>query len=471
MSKPTTTPATPRADSGERSTAATRPAAAGPLKSPGRLATPARPGATQPGLARPGTARSGATRSGTAQPGTARSGTAQPGAARSAQAWPGVARTSAGRPGAVQPGTPQRGAARPGAVQPGTPPRDTARQGLINSRYDGRPAREIDIDDGDRWRDTRGPSATRPPWGPPQPSRPPWNGALAAAEPGEARRRPLSPSARRMYARRRRTMVLAFLLLVVVVLTVGRIAGRDERHRTAVVPPAADTATSAPTAASAGPSSASPSSAGPSSAGPSGSSGGGRTTDRPRTAGGGAGTFDHARGIGPLLGSGGTLRRFRVAVENGQGLDSTAFADAVNRILGDPRSWTAGGRLSLQRVPRGEAAEFTVYLASAATSERMCAAGGLETARYTSCRLRGQVIINLDRWRNAVPDYDAPLDVYQAYAVNHEVGHQLGHGHEACPGAGQPAPVMQQQTYGLKGCTANAWPYLDGERHVGEPVP
>ncbi|MGC1212440.1 MAG: DUF3152 domain-containing protein [Micromonospora sp.] len=184
----------------------------------------------------------------------------------------------------------------------------------------------------------------------------------------------------------------------------------------------------------------------------------------------GSGSFAAADGNSPVRGSGGPLRRYRVAVEQGIGQDVDGFAATVDEVLGDRRSWIASGQLRMQRVAVAAAADFTIYLASPATSERMCAEGGLTTERYTSCRLPGQVIINLARWMDAVPDYGAPLATYRTYVINHEVGHELGEGHQACPRPGAPAPVMQQQTYGLAGCVANAWPYVDGRRYEGAPV-
>ncbi|WP_243707282.1 DUF3152 domain-containing protein [Micromonospora sp. KC606] len=185
---------------------------------------------------------------------------------------------------------------------------------------------------------------------------------------------------------------------------------------------------------------------------------------------GGPGRFNTASGRSPVRGHDGPLRRYRVAVEEGSGQDVGAFAAAVDEVLGDPRSWIGSGELRVQRVPEVAGADFTIFLATPATSERMCAAGGLRTERYTSCRLPGQVIINLARWMEAVPDYGAPLETYRRYVVNHEVGHEFGEQHQACPGPGEPAPVMQQQTYGLDGCVANAWPYLDGGRYEGAPT-
>ncbi|MFJ8688361.1 DUF3152 domain-containing protein [Micromonospora wenchangensis] len=185
----------------------------------------------------------------------------------------------------------------------------------------------------------------------------------------------------------------------------------------------------------------------------------------------GPGRFTAADGRSEVYGFEGPLHRYRIEVEQDTGQDVDTFAAAVDGTLGDPNSWIRSGELRLQRVPEIAAADFTIYLATPATSERMCAEGGLDTEGYTSCRLPGRVVINLARWMEAVPDYGAPLSVYRTYVVNHEVGHELGEEHQACPGPGEPAPVMQQQTYGLDGCVANAWPYVDGSLYSGDLVP
>lgn len=191
----------------------------------------------------------------------------------------------------------------------------------------------------------------------------------------------------------------------------------------------------------------------------------------------GSGRFGYAKGTGEVFGRTGPLRRYRVAVEQGAEEDLDAFAAAVDLALGDPRSWTGGGRLRLQRVPDGAAHDFTVYLATPDTAGRMCAAGGVDIRvsgrPYTSCRATGKAIINLERWRRSAPHLvsaGVPLDTYRTYVVNHEVGHELGHGHERCPGRRRPAPVMMQQTLFLNGCVANPWPYLSGRRYAGPRV-
>lgn len=185
----------------------------------------------------------------------------------------------------------------------------------------------------------------------------------------------------------------------------------------------------------------------------------------------GNGKFSYAKADPKVAGSKGKLLHYRVAVEQGADLDVSDFAGQVKKILADRAGWAATGKHRFQRVAEGASKDFTVYLATAATSEKMCAAEGLHTDGYLSCRLPGQVIINLERWHNAVPDYGAELAAYQAFALNHEIGHQLGHGHEACPGPGKPAPVMQQQSLDLAGCTPYGWPLREGRLYSGIPIP
>jgi hypothetical protein len=174
----------------------------------------------------------------------------------------------------------------------------------------------------------------------------------------------------------------------------------------------------------------------------------------------GAGSLSVVDGSSQVYGTG-PLSRFIVEVENGIEVDGAAFAEAVTLTLGDQRSWGGGGRMSFQRVGAADAAagafEFRVALVSPGSMERYCP--GVGTGGYTSCRYGDRAVINLARWATAVPHYDGDIATYRQYVVNHEVGHALGNGHVDCPGPGQVAPVMLQQTLDLEGCVKNAWPY------------
>ena len=289
-----------------------------------------------------------------------------------------------------------------------------------------------------------------------------------------------APATQKLLRRRRLTSVLAFVGIAAAVLMVGQIVRTSDGPSVTTIAPVASALAPAPLpgggkAPTAESDTDATSGAATGATVPDPNSGDRPPVDTPdgtptRDLGKNK-AFRYAAGYGPVLGTAGTLRRFKVAVERTleQG-NAGDFADEIDEALGDSRGWTASRKLRFQRVPGSSEAEFTIYLAAPHTSKRMCAAGGLSTDTFTSCRLPGQVIINNDRWQDGTSDYDAPLRTYRAYTINHEVGHQLGHGHEACAGAGSPAPVMQQQTYGLKGCVANAWPYLDGKRNSGEPI-
>jgi hypothetical protein len=188
----------------------------------------------------------------------------------------------------------------------------------------------------------------------------------------------------------------------------------------------------------------------------------------------GSGKFAFANERGPVAGGRGTLRRYKVAVEEGSGEDVAAFAAQVRAVLSDERSWIGGGSVRMQMVAGTDLADFTVYLATRETAGRMCELGGtgirINGVPFTSCRAVGKAIINLDRWRKSARPYleaRAGLASYRQYVINHEVGHELGHRHEGCPKAGGPAPVMVQQTLTLRGCVPFSWPRHNGRNLSG----
>lgn len=181
----------------------------------------------------------------------------------------------------------------------------------------------------------------------------------------------------------------------------------------------------------------------------------------------GTGTWTYAEPVSAaVVGSAGTLLTYNVAVEDGLALDAAEFGAFVHATLADPRSWTAGGGWRFEQVGEGGNADFTVYLASPEQRALLC--GSQNTT--VSCRNGDNVVINSARWITGVEHWDGTLDAYRQYAVNHEVGHRLGHGHEVCPQDGALSPVMAQQTYQLAGCVGNAWPYPDGTTYVSGPV-
>ncbi len=170
-------------------------------------------------------------------------------------------------------------------------------------------------------------------------------------------------------------------------------------------------------------------------------------------------------GQSPVSGPG-PRRRFIVEIDRRIGREGHSFANEVERILYDERSWGGRGRLGMRRVDDGRAA-FRVTLARPNTTDRLCAP--LQTNGIYSCFNGYRAVINSMRWRHGAASYKWKrfLIKYRRYLINHEVGHALGHGHRYCPRRGAEAPVMMQQTKGVRPCSRNWWP-LGYERG---PVP
>ena len=151
----------------------------------------------------------------------------------------------------------------------------------------------------------------------------------------------------------------------------------------------------------------------------------------------------------------GRLLTFRVVAEDGLEVDAVCFGLAVEDVLWDERGWVGGGRVAFERVD-GPVYDFTIILASPDATDELCTP--LRTGGVLSCRKQGNIIVNAWRWERGASAFGSDLTAYRSYLINHEVGHLLGRSHRSCPGSGQPAPVMMQQTKGVGDCVANGWP-------------
>ena len=140
--------------------------------------------------------------------------------------------------------------------------------------------------------------------------------------------------------------------------------------------------------------------------------------------------------------------------------DFSDFKAKVAETLNDSRGWVRAG-LKFVEVSSGQ--DVNVILSDPAS---LGVTAGC-SSELSCTTWANQVIINDVRWREGTDASRAggmSTRDYQHMVVNHEMGHWLGHySHiEGCD-AGGPAPIMLQQSTGLRGCDSfNAWP-LDFE--------
>jgi hypothetical protein len=203
----------------------------------------------------------------------------------------------------------------------------------------------------------------------------------------------------------------------------------------------------------------------------------------------GKGSFRVVPGEGPKIGQG-TQKTYTYDVEIEDGINAAeigggddAFAGLVDRTLGDARSWTSDPKIAVQRVSSNPV--IRVSLTTPETTHKLC---GLNIPYESSCRLAkdGRVVINLARWVRGALAFNGDIGLYRQYAINHEVGHAFGNGHQGCGENDALAPVMMQQTFGVsddfvaklnnavpgtkdpvradgKVCKPNAWPSPQGK--------
>lgn len=148
--------------------------------------------------------------------------------------------------------------------------------------------------------------------------------------------------------------------------------------------------------------------------------------------------------------------RYRILVWGDVVANLNDFKTKVAATLNDQRGWVRAG-LKFTEVSSG--ADVDVILSDPAHLDAINGCSG----ELSCATFNNQVIINDIRWREGtVASRAANMSQrdYQHMVINHEMGHWLGHySHiESCPNGG-PAPIMLQQSTGMRGCSGfNAWP-------------
>lgn len=162
------------------------------------------------------------------------------------------------------------------------------------------------------------------------------------------------------------------------------------------------------------------------------------------------------------------LRTYCTAVRDVTGSVIDELSGKLAATYNDTRGWNDGGMIAFEHVDTG--CQYTVWLSAASDMTDF----GAICDDYYNCQVGTNVILNYDRWTSATPPWNSThgsIEDYRTLMIDHETGHRLGFlDNPTCSGAGQPAPVMMQQSIDLKGCAFNIWPLASEFSHLNSSL-
>lgn len=140
--------------------------------------------------------------------------------------------------------------------------------------------------------------------------------------------------------------------------------------------------------------------------------------------------------------------QYTTIVDKGVKYDSKQFAQEVEAYLADPDGWISRGYTFV----RSRNPDVVIHLSTPMYLEN----NGCKDRELSCAEMNGRnMYLNSERWLKGASKSKLQLKDYRQYMVSHEMGHILGYDHVGCPGNGEPAPIMLQQTKGIANCKPN----------------
>ena len=122
------------------------------------------------------------------------------------------------------------------------------------------------------------------------------------------------------------------------------------------------------------------------------------------------------------------------------------FAKWIAMYVADPDGWESKGYsfVHVQKNP-----DIVIHLSSVEGLKKVGCDPKLNCAEMNGKHIH----VNADLWSGKTQNKSQlQLVDNRQYILSHEMGHILGYGHVKCPGVGNLAPIMLQQTKGIGAC-------------------